>query len=111
MASRGLLKCPDDYRILLNAFIEKGIEIELDKELLYNNMLAAASLGKDGLVEEYKTDVIKLIHPEYKSPEERVKSKATEMFSKDKNLKMRIKADRKTVIKTSNPLEQFTKLN
>ena len=85
------------------------MKIELEKELIYNSMLAHASTNDKALVKELEESVTKLIYPDYKTSDERLREKAKDTFKNGSSLKMRIKANTKTTIKDSNPLAKFGK--
>ena len=85
---------------------EKGIEIEIQKELYYNMMNVAATLNKQEQVKSIQKDIIKTIFPDIKTGDETLMDVAKKLIP-DSGEKLRIKADTKMTIKDENPLNKF----
>lgn len=89
LAIRGLLKCPDEYKHHKQFFIELGLQVEIQKELMLNFLHVSVAQGNEKAVVEIKKDVFKLIYPDIKSSEEELFEQAAKAFSnKDEIIKM-----------------------
>lgn len=108
LAARGLLKCPREYNFLLAILAEKGIDLELTKELFYNSMLSYAALNNSEKVENIRKDLLKVLFPDVKSSDEKLMQEVKQ-FIPDDGRKFRVSADTKTTIKDENPLARFNK--
>jgi hypothetical protein len=87
--------------MLLAFFQLKGIDVELEKEFLYNTL----SHSDDPQAIEEK--IITLIYPDRESQTERLKKRAAQIFKKGENVVTRVKADLNSVIKSENPLTEL----
>ena len=86
LAARGLLKCPDDYNYLYQIFKERGIDIELMKELQLANMNAYASSNNIDGFNTAKKEMMKLIFPDMESAEEKLMRTAKEQLGRGKEI-------------------------
>jgi len=102
------LKCPKEHTFLLAILAEKGIDLELNKELYYNMMLTYGSLRKDEAVEDLRKNLMKMLFPDIKSNDENLMEKAKQLIP-DSGEKFRVRADVGHVIKDENPLARFKK--
>ena len=83
LAARGLLKCPDDYKYLYFSFKEKGIDIEIMKEMLYSNMQGYLASKDFDTYNSTKKEITKLLFPDVESPEDKLIRTGNKVFSKN----------------------------
>lgn len=89
LAARGLLKCPDDYKYLYFMFKEKGIDIEIMKEMLYSNMQGYLASKDFDTYNSTKKELTKLLFPDVESPEDKLMKTAKNVF-KDKSTTLKV---------------------
>ena len=94
--------------MLLSFFQQKGIDIELEKEFFYNNMLSYAAMDNSKAFEEMKQKAMQLIYPDQKNQIERLKEEANQLFEKNsKKSKHRMRAVSNKAITSEDPLAEF----
>jgi hypothetical protein len=86
---------------------ERGIQIEIHKELMYNVMQANASIGNKAEAESTRKDIVKFLFPEIKNEEEELMEKAAKVLGKYGD-KLRITTE---AGKKLDPLEANRRLN
>lgn len=100
LAARGLLKCPDDYKYLYFMFKEKGIELEIIKEMLYNNMQGYLAAKDFDTYNTTKKELAKLLFPDVETAEEKLMKTAKKVFT-----------DKSTTLKIGKTTQQAVDLN
>ena len=88
LAARGQHRCPDCFKYLLIYVQDRGMEIELLKEIMTNNMQGHLATNN---IEAYNTarqDLNKLLYPDVESESERMMRLGKEMLKGPETIKI-----------------------